>query len=167
MIQSDDLFFNFVEIRGTNYLDGHLLIREKYIAAFGEIPEVSIQIVHRQNPPDLGKIDKKPHSCSRLPNFASFWSQKLIFSDFFVRMLKRSKMHSFVHILKIGRVPISYPRVTGQRFSLLIFIIGFTHIPYINNNSEKRYPITFGYEIGTLLIFKMCTKECIFERFSI
>ena len=32
---------------------------------------------------------------------------------------------------------------------------------------KNRYPATLGYEVGTLPIFKMCTKECIFERFSI
>ena len=44
--------------------------------------------------------------------------------------------------------------------------IGFVHIPYTNNNSEKRHSATLKYDTGTLPIFKISTKECIFVRFS-
>ena len=55
--------------------------------------------------------------CLQHSNFASFWSWKLIFSDFFVQMLKRSKMHSFLKILKIGTHPYGYPKPSKNKYN--------------------------------------------------
>ena len=74
------------------------------------------------------------------------------FQVFFVQMLKRSKMHSFLLIFKTGTPPLSYPKVGKCSFSLLILIL---HKELINSlykyqqRKKSSYHLRIRKGVGT------------------
>ena len=74
--------------------------------------------------------------------------------------MKRSKMHSFVVVLKISTPPISYPRVIGLIFSPLLFNKGNSTNPIINTTSElDSHPVTLKYDVGGGTCFQNYNKR--------
>ena len=118
-----------------------------------------------QNPPDLQKNAIFFH-LGKILYLQEFLELETHIFRFLGLTLKRSKIHSFLLIFKIGTPPLSQPKARKMFvFPVDIYIRNWS-IPYINVNSEKSHLTTFGYERGGVPIFKTKKKECIFERFS-